>query len=61
MDVLPSIKKNEGLTYAYGSSFDSYYKDHVCKCGSDIVLDILSEKDLLALKIYKINFLSEIN
>ena len=35
ISAIRNIKKNEELTYDYGFSFDSYYKDHVCKCGSD--------------------------
>ncbi len=34
ISAMRDIKKNEELTYDYGFSFDSYYKDHVCKCGS---------------------------
>ena len=29
-----NIKKNEELSYDYGFSYDSNYKDHKCKCGS---------------------------
>ena len=32
--ALRNIKKNEELTYDYGFSFDSDYKDYVCKCRS---------------------------
>jgi len=35
ISAIQNINKNEELTYDYGFSFDSYYKDHVCKCGSD--------------------------
>ena len=35
ISAIQNIKKNEELTYDYGFSFDSYYKDHVCNCGSD--------------------------
>ena len=34
ISAIRNIKKNEELTYDYGFSFDSYYKDYVCKCGS---------------------------
>ncbi len=32
--ALRNIKKNEELTYDYGFSFNSDYKDYVCKCRS---------------------------
>tara|TARA_B110000263_G_C15004545_1_gene372119 strand:+ start:81 stop:533 length:453 start_codon:yes stop_codon:yes gene_type:complete len=32
--AMKDIKKNEELTYDYGFSYDSNYKDHKCKCGS---------------------------
>ena len=32
--AMRDIKKNEELSYDYGFSFDSNYKDHVCKCRS---------------------------
>ena len=33
--AMKDIKKNEELTYDYGFSYDSNYKDHKCKCGSE--------------------------
>ena len=35
ISAIRNINKNEELTCDYGFSFDCYYKDHVCKCGSD--------------------------
>ena len=32
--AMRDIKKNEELSYDYGFSFDSDYKDHICKCRS---------------------------
>ena len=32
--AMKDIKKGEELSYDYGFSFDSNYKDHKCKCGS---------------------------
>ena len=32
--AMRNIKKGEELSYDYGFSFDSNYKDHKCRCGS---------------------------
>ena len=43
---IKNIKKGEELNYDYGYEFDKDdYKDHVCKCGSDLCIGFIISSD----------------
>lgn len=43
---IKKIKSGEELTYDYGYEFDKDdYKDHICKCGSDLCIGFIISSD----------------